>query len=155
MDPSNCGMCGNACSPEGRSCQQASCVWTCGHLGPGEGLCTGNAAARGLCPGHGGVLRSCDGIHRLIIQDDNNLVLYNDRRGGSIWATATNGTSSNHLSMQADDGNLVLYDDGANPHWSSKTYGNAGAYLQVQNDGNLVVYSSSHKALWWSGTAGQ
>jgi hypothetical protein len=57
--------------------------------------------------------------------------------------------------MQADDGNLVLYGDGNFAHWSSKTYGNPGAYLQVQNDGNLVVYSSSHAYLWASGTAGQ
>jgi hypothetical protein len=106
-----------------------------------------------LCPGHGATLRSCDGIQRLVIQDDNNLVLYDDNLGKVLWATATNGTGSDHLYMQPDDGNLVLYDDSAVAHWQSNTAGNGGASLQVQNDGNMVVYSSDHRALWASGTS--
>jgi hypothetical protein len=108
-----------------------------------------------LCPGHSSYIRSCDGIHRLIIQDDNNLVLYNDNGGGAIWATGTNGTLSNHLYMQPDDGNLVLYSDGGAAHWQSNTAGNPGAYSQVQNDGDFVVYSASGARLWSSGTRGK
>jgi hypothetical protein len=50
--------------------------------------------------------------------------------------------------MQAD-GNAVLYASGR-AVWNSRTGGNAGARLVMQNDGNLVVYAASGKALWAS-----
>jgi pimeloyl-ACP methyl ester carboxylesterase len=52
------------------------------------------------------------------------------------------------------DGNLVLYSTDGKPRWASKTSGNAGAFLNIQNDGNLVVYRAGSKtetadnALW-------
>jgi cell wall-associated NlpC family hydrolase len=48
------------------------------------------------------------------------------------------------------DGNLVIYRNGK-PLWSSKTAGQPGAVLSVQNDGNVVIYRSG-KALWSTGT---
>ena len=57
-----------------------------------------------------------------------------------------------------NDGNLVLYDTSGQPHWASKTQGNPGAFLNVQDDGNLVVYragsasQTANNALWNAGT---
>jgi hypothetical protein len=38
---------------------------------------------------------------------------------------------------------------------STRTTGNNGAHLQVQNDGNVVIYSATGTALWSTGTAGK
>ena len=57
------------------------------------------------------------------------------------------------------DGNLVLYDTSGQPNWASKTQGNPGAFLNVQNDGNLVVYragsttQTANNALWEAGNS--
>ncbi|MCC9309409.1 hypothetical protein LN042_20375 [Kitasatospora sp. RB6PN24] len=63
---------------------------------------------------------------------------------GSVW-----------LVMQPD-GNLVVHRkrDGA-ALWSSRTWGNPGAYAVQQQDGNLVVYGPGGGALWSSGTWNQ
>ncbi|MFD8479748.1 hypothetical protein [Kitasatospora sp. NPDC059673] len=68
------------------------------------------------------------------------------------------------LSMQTD-GNLVLYltaDNGKQLQalWSSKTWGNNGAYAVMQADGNFVVYKQGGGdglggALWSTGTWGK
>ncbi|WP_143200227.1 hypothetical protein [Kitasatospora sp. CB01950] len=68
------------------------------------------------------------------------------------------------LTMQAD-GNLVLYlvaDNGKQLQalWSSKTWGNNGAYAVMQADGNFVVYKKDGGdgiggALWSTGTYGK
>jgi hypothetical protein len=113
--------------------------------------------------------------HVLVMQWDNNLVLYNPS-GTPIWATGSwncdgfgnqllsDCTGVNTLTMQSD-GNLVLsdYDLFGNPgiYWDSATGGNPGAFLNVQDDGNLVVYQygstteTANNALWASGTYGQ
>ncbi|BAY96217.1 hypothetical protein NIES37_01460 [Tolypothrix tenuis PCC 7101] len=38
------------------------------------------------------------------------------------------------------DGNLVLYNTSNYPRWASQTFGNPGAFFDIQDDGNLVVY---------------
>lgn len=49
------------------------------------------------------------------------------------------------------DGNFVAYDDLWTPVAASDTYGNPGAYLNIQDDGNVVNYSTSGTALWSMG----
>lgn len=63
--------------------------------------------------------------------------------------------SKSHQLVMQDDGNLVLYNttNGA-AVWSSRTYGNAGAYAVFQTDGNFVVYGASGNVLWYSATGG-
>jgi hypothetical protein len=61
-----------------------------------------------------------------IMQEDGNLVLYND--GGqsqpptpqSSWSSGTDGHPGSFLRMQ-DDGNLVIYDPNGNAIWSTGT----------------------------------
>jgi murein DD-endopeptidase MepM/ murein hydrolase activator NlpD len=95
---------------------------------------------------------SCDGRFTLVMQGDNNLVLY--KHGATpLWWTATNGGSGAFAAMQGD-GNFVVYNSASRPLWYTGTHGNAGAWLAVQDDGNVVIYRAG-RALWNSGTAGR
>jgi hypothetical protein len=52
------------------------------------------------------------------------------------------------------DGNLVVLDADGNCMWSSNTWGNEGAFLNVQDDGNLVIYRADGVPIWATGTNG-
>ncbi|BBN17260.1 protein MpGH17.23 [Marchantia polymorpha subsp. ruderalis] len=112
-----------------------------------------------------------DGTHRLDVQDDGNLVMYNEANQ-AIWATNTAGsriTQGSRLSsgqfvmsknrvykfiMQADC-NLVLDHIGVGPVWTSNTYGLApDGYMELQSDGNAVLYGGL-VARWASHTFGR
>ena len=69
----------------------------------------------------GALIISPDGQHRLGLQGDGNLVLYNGS-GNPIWASGTSGKGGSTLLMQ-NDGNLVLYNGSGNPIWASGTSG--------------------------------
>jgi exopolysaccharide biosynthesis protein len=71
-------------------------------------------------------------------------------RGGSRL-TSPNGS---HIAVMQNDGNFVVYRTGAGAQWSTRTWGNPGAFLVMQADGNLVVYSAASRPLWHSGTYG-
>jgi hypothetical protein len=107
-------------------------------LNPNETLAVGNS------------LTSQDGRFTLIMQQDNNLVLYM-AGAGPLWASNTVGSNGTRAIMQ-DDGNLVIYDPNGHPVWASNTVGNPGASLVAQNDGNVVIYSSNGNALWATNT---
>ncbi len=91
---------------------------------------------------NGGFIQSADGVSKLVMQTDGNLVVY--RNGVAVWSTSTSG-AERVLRMQTD-GNLVIY-SGATAIWSSNTSGYAGAFVRIQDDGNLVVYRGT-EALW-------
>lgn len=96
-------------------------------------------------------LKSANGYHELIMQEDNNLVLYS--LGKPVWATFTVGTQANLLILQTD-GNLVLaYEQGARPIQASETRGQVPAFLILQDDRNLVLYNSAGSPVWNSGTS--
>jgi len=52
------------------------------------------------------------------------------------------------------DGNLVLYATSGQVLFNTRTWGNPGAVLALQDDGNLVVYDAAGAVLWASGTDG-
>ncbi|KPI14366.1 Curculin domain protein (mannose-binding) lectin [Actinobacteria bacterium OV450] len=95
----------------------------------------------------------------LVLQKDNNLVMYRKRDGKAIWSSGTYG-NRNALNLQMkDNGDLVLREDGRNQtvRWHSGSAGNNGAYALLQDDGNFVVYKADGGpgkggALWASGT---
>jgi len=95
---------------------------------------------------------SNNGIYRLIMQDDGNLVLYKSSQ--ALWASGTYGRAVRNCIMQSD-GNLVLYGYNGVAVWASNTYnkGDGTSRLVVQNDGNLVMYK--HGAVWASNTWSQ
>jgi len=92
---------------------------------------------------------SANGRYTLDLQQNGNLVLYEQPPGTArfpIWASNTH--SGTRLIMQGD-GNLVLYDPGNRAVWASGTDGwGGGSELVVQDDGNLVVYRSGSNAVW-------
>jgi hypothetical protein len=96
-------------------------------------------------------ISSCHGNIFLLLQNDGNLVLY-EQGGTPIWATGTQGTSPGELLMQTD-GNLVLYASNGSPLWSSGTQGNPGDSLAIQDDGNLVIFTANG-FIWASNTSG-
>ena len=111
----------------------------------------------GQCLQPGQSLQSDNQLHTLIMQPDGNVVLYN-QQSQPLWSTDTGGLiTPGHFAMQAD-GNLVLYDTDGSAKWVSNTYGNPGAFLNIQDDGNLVVYRSgaqaetADNALWAAGS---
>src|ERR1700758_2173558 len=69
-------------------------------------------------------LYSENGVFRVILQRDGNLVVY-DSQNKALWGSGTNGKAVRRCTMQTD-GNLVIY--GYNdPIWASNTNGNPGA----------------------------
>lgn len=95
-------------------------------------------------------LVSPNGMHRLDMQHDGNLVIYR-LSGAAKWATGTDGRQIGGVVMQAD-GNLVMYDSAGTPIWASGTHGHHNAWLVMQDDGNLVIYDPFNRPLWATGT---
>jgi hypothetical protein len=96
-------------------------------------------------------LYSDDGVFRCVLQNDGNLVVY-DNQNRALWASGTNGQAVSQCIMQTD-GNLVMYGY-YNAIWASGTAGDYGSYLDMQNDGNLVIYLPVNytTAVWATGT---
>lgn len=105
-------------------------------------------------------LVSSNGWYSLLMQTDNNLVLYADSFDGvknteakSVWSTGMAGAGA-VLNFQKD-GNLVLVDKNGNVKWDSKTTGKGGTKLLVQDDANLCLYGGAggfQHAVWCSNT---
>ena len=110
-------------------------------------------------------LMSSNGMYRLVMQEDGNLVLYSESSVPwtpltGLWATNTGrgyGMTNTpfHLIMQTD-GNLVVYDSKGNSVWSTGTFGDdpakRGHQLIMQNDRNLVLYNEAGLAIWGTKT---
>jgi hypothetical protein len=96
-------------------------------------------------------LVSPNGRFSLVLQQDGNLVLY-EQEAGPVWASATDGREVSTATMQ-EDGNLVLYVPTGEPVWASDTNGNSGASLVLQDDGNLVIYGADGTPVWATDTS--
>ena len=49
------------------------------------------------------------------------------------------------------DGNFVVYDAAGVARWSSRTGGNAGAFLVIENDCSVVLFNAGGTSLWSTG----
>ncbi|WP_186645600.1 lectin [Fluviispira vulneris] len=97
----------------------------------------------------GNRLDSANRCFRLVMQADDNLVIYRNSNNHPTWASGTNNTGSYRAAMQGD-GNFVIYNS-SKATWASGTYGHHGAWLILQNDGNLVIYkANSWNPIWAS-----
>lgn len=94
-------------------------------------------------------LKSSNGFHVFVMQDDGNLVLYS--LGSPVWASGTDGHQVQGVVMQ-DDGNLVIYMPAGNPIWASNAHGRGISRLIMQDDRNAVTYDSNNSPTWSSGT---
>jgi hypothetical protein len=141
-DSNNCGTCGHVCGQH-YHCSGSNCVVDCGLLLGGQVT-------------QGWALRSCSGPYRLALQDDSNLVLYDDPQVGPVpWQSGTHAYGCDRMVMQGD-GNLVLYYQGSTSAcWATGTNGHPGAYLEVANDGHLRIRDSNGTTIWTSLTGSQ
>lgn len=108
------------------------------------------SAGERLSPGQG--LVSTNGLLRLVMQTDGNLVLY--APGGSArWHTHTYGNPGAWAQFNWD-GNLVVYGPGAVPLWNSFAAGGAkgGNLLELRNDGDLVQRNAAGYVTWRTNT---
>ncbi|RQR55055.1 peptidase S53 [Burkholderia sp. Bp9140] len=91
----------------------------------------------------GQIVYSASQSHRLVMQGDGNLVLYNTTSGAAVWNSGTNGNAGAYAVFQTD-GNFVVYSAGSTPLWySSTSSASYGQSLTVQDDGNMVIYRLS------------
>ena len=104
---------------------------------------------------NGSALLSPAGRFFLLMQPDNNAVLYDSKTGKALWAsnTAGKGTGLANLTMQ-NDGNLVVYDTKSTAlwAWNNKSLPSATFTFTIQDDGNAVVYDSNKQPLWATST---
>ncbi|RSS83828.1 hypothetical protein [Streptomyces sp. WAC06614] len=96
----------------------------------------------------------------MVVQNDNNLVIYRKRDGQAIWNSGTYGSGFYSIELRMEPDGEMLLRDWFSPYkvvWRSGTAGNPGAYALLQDDGNFVVYKADGGpgkggALWQSGT---
>lgn len=92
-------------------------------------------------------LDSENGLFRLRLNDDGNLVLLDIATNTTIWNTGTQSAEDTFLVLQGGDGNLVLYTESFQPLWNSGTQGLGVDRLTVNNDGSLGLYAGSNR-IW-------
>ncbi len=101
----------------------------CGQMNPGEGLRTGMSFS------------SCNGRYLLTMQNDGNLVLYDNDTGGALWAS---GTSGSQLYAWMTTTALYIYQAGA-PFslWASNSPPSPiqNAFLSLSDTGIITVYN--------------
>lgn len=101
-------------------------------------------------------LQSQNGVYRLYLQTDGNLVVYDTTDGSAIFSSYTGSDSGQSLNLTLQsDGNLVLK---ANQVvlWQTDTQGLGGTMLVLQNDSNLVLYNNNSKTeSYWSSIGGK
>jgi hypothetical protein len=95
-------------------------------------------------------LTSANGLYRVAMQADGNLVQY-DRGNAAIWDTGTSslpGWFRPTYALMQDDGDFVLYNPAKNPAWDSGTHDYPGSRLVLQDDRNLVIYDPDNNVVW-------
>ncbi|KAI9749668.1 MAG: hypothetical protein M4579_006789 [Chaenotheca gracillima] len=95
-------------------------------------------------------ISSNNGLYRLVLQNDGNLVLFGPH--GAMWASQTSGRSDAFdLVMQAD-GNLVVYNIFSQPYWASDTWGETdNPEFVVHDNGNACIYAGG-RPVWATNT---
>ena len=93
-------------------------------------------------------LNSQNGLYKLLMQTDGNLVLYNS--GNVIWALNTYGFITSSAGLHFDqNGNLAIFSQDGQLIWSFNFQGKEAAFLKVQDDGCVVVIGNSGELLWF------
>lgn len=103
-------------------------------LHPGEKLLPGQA------------LTSKNGRYTLVMQEDGNLVEYED--GRKVWASDTFWRGSTFEAQS--DGNFVIYGPGHVARWATETYV-SDSWMILQDDRNVVIVAHG-KPVWATDT---
>jgi murein DD-endopeptidase MepM/ murein hydrolase activator NlpD len=104
-----------------------------------------------LTAGH--YLHPPNGLIRLWMQSDGNLVLY--YKDGPSWIAKWASNTAGHpgaFAIMQKVGNLVVYDSAWHPLWASTSIAGQISAFVVQNDGNLVIYNRYGGERWASNT---
>ena len=97
----------------------------------------------------GEFIRTEGGRCRLVFQTDGNLVAYAD--GEAYWGAGTQVAARGGWAEMQADGNFGVYDAAGVARWSTRTGGNPGARLVIEDDCNVVVRAVGGAQLWASG----
>ncbi|MEI7031655.1 mannose-binding protein [Streptomyces pratensis] len=81
---------------------------------------------------------------RMTMQQDGNLVVYNERNK-PIWAAMTFG--KNHRAIFQPDGNLVIHNGDDRAIWASKTHDFGGARMVLRPDAKVVIVHNG-RVVW-------
>ena len=92
----------------------------------------------------GAVVCSASGEYILSCEADGNVVIYRGAVGGNVvWASNTEGTLK--ACVMQHDGNFVAQDIHGLPLFQTRTAGNPGAYLTLDDSGKIAIV----KDLWF------
>ena len=91
-------------------------------------------------------LLSPNGKYKCILQNDGNLVIYQDNLT-AIWSTNTQRANV-HRCVMNSSGNFFIYDTNNLIYWHTGSMASGASFLAMQDDGNLVVYSGNGVAVW-------
>lgn len=126
-------------------------IWPLYPNGLGTRLLTGDSLYSGQR------INSQNGRYIFVLQDDNNLVLYNlIPSPRPIWASNTWHRGTERLVVQ-EDGDLVLDDSKKIALWRSGTKveggGKTDRVLEIRDDGDVVLLDRGTVKVWSTGTA--
>lgn len=93
-------------------------------------------------------IMSPNGKYILTQQEDGNLVIYDLQSRKAIWESGSIAKEVVRTVLD-EDGSLVQYSK-VGPVWSSKSGGNNGYFLVMQDDGNLAIFNPFGKVIWSS-----
>ncbi|KAG6546783.1 hypothetical protein Mapa_011729 [Marchantia paleacea] len=116
---------------------------TSARLNPGQVLRAGDSRT------------SANGVYKLVMQNDGNLVLFEEGEG-SIWESNTACDTPNCYCIMQTDGNAVIYGGSRRSAlWSSGTWGcnDATRYMEIRDDGNIVMYNEEGHVAWHTNTS--
>jgi len=117
------------------------------------------SGSKSTCIAENTCMQATGSKHKFCMQNDGNVVLYNDAT--PIWASATDGkvgTATSPYSMCLHpDGNLTARGANQTVFWDAKQGGRTDApfTLLMQADGNAVTYNNSNVAYWATNTSGR
>ena len=94
--------------------------------------------------------RSANGVYRLAVQGDGNVVL-RTADGTALWSAKTSGNGGARLVMRSR-GDLVVQRASGSIAWTTYS-GVANSVADLGDDGNLVVWGPSRQPTWASGTS--
>ena len=97
-------------------------------------------------------LDSANGLYRMVLQSDGNLVVYKVKSGAHLFESVTNGKNKGRLLTLLSNGHLQLTTSTSTLAWAPKAKAGAATSLVLQNNGELDLLTKSGSILW-AGTA--